>query len=142
MCLLIIEDNLERIKTFKAWQPSDMHFVFASSPGAALGLIKRDKGLVYSGVSLDHDLQEQNVCESEESFSGTQIAEAIIENFSYEIPILIHSMNENKASGMTQKLTKADFTVTRIPMIHLNEPRFNHWLAEVKENWAYIESFD
>ncbi len=141
MRLLIIEDNLERIALFKTWKPDDIHFVFATSPGSALGLIKRDKGLIYGGVCLDHDLQEQQVCESEESFSGTQIAAALIKNFSYEIPVLIHSMNDNRASGMAQALTKADFSVTRIPFIHLNQQRFSNWLVDVKENWSYIESF-
>jgi hypothetical protein len=142
MRLLIIEDNADRIAQFKAWEPDDMHFVFATSPGTALGLIKRDKGLIYCGVCLDHDLQEQQVCQSEESFSGTQIAAALVQHFSYEIPILIHSMNETKASAMVKALTKADFYVTRIPMIHLTHQRFTNWLSEVRENWSYIQSFN
>jgi hypothetical protein len=142
MRILIIEDNINRISQFKDWKPDDMHFVFVTSPGTALGLIKRDKGMVYCGVCLDHDLQEQQVCESEESFSGTQIATSLIQNFSYEIPILVHSMNEIKAMAMVQKLTKADFNVTRIAMIHLSEQIFSRWLEEVRDNWACIQSLN
>ena len=139
--VLIIEDNAVRIACFQAWKPEWIHFVFASSPGAALGLISRDRGLIYAGVMLDHDLQEQRVCQSEQAFSGTQIAHAIVEHFSYEIPILIHSMNETKASGMAKIVTKADFSVTRIPMSILTEQRLHEWLAEVKENWEYIQHY-
>jgi len=138
--LLIIEDNIDRIAQFTDWEPADMHFVFATSPGGAIGLINRDKGLVYCGICLDHDLQEQRVSESEGTFSGTQIATALAHHFFYEIPVLIHSMNETKASGMAQTLIKADFCVTRIPMTDLSQQKFSDWLAEVRENWSAIES--
>lgn len=140
MRVLIVEDNIERITRLQAWKPDDMHFVFATSPGTALGLIRRDKGLVYAGVMLDHDLQEQSVCHSEIEFSGTQVANAIIQNFSIDIPVLIHSMNSNRAINMVNMLTNASFSVTRIPMANLTEHRLHDWLSEVRENWDFIKT--
>ncbi len=136
--VLIIEDNAERIACFRAWKPGDVHFVLATSPGPALGIIRRDRGLIYAGVMLDHDLVEQSICASEIEFSGTQVTTSIIENFSYEIPILIHSMNDAKASAMAKRLISADFSVTRVPMAVLSEQRLHEWLNEVRENWRYL----
>ena len=138
--ILIIEDNAARIATFQAWKPNDIHFVIATSPGAALGLIKRDRGMVYGSVMLDHDLLEQCASDSDFEFSGTQVATAITENFSYEIPIFIHSMNASKAAAMEAKLMRADFWVTRIPFAMLTENRLLEWLTEVKENWCDLNS--
>lgn len=140
MRILVVEDNAERIACFRAWKPENVHFVLATSPGPALGIIRRDRGLVYAGVMLDHDLVEQSVCTSEIEFSGTQVATAIVENFSYEIPILIHSMNEAKASTMAKKLISTSFSVTRIPMAVLTEQRLHEWLAEVRENWQHCQA--
>jgi CheY-like chemotaxis protein len=136
--VLIIEDNQERIECFRAWKPADMHFVFATNAGSALGIIRRDRGLVFASVMLDHDLVEQSICASDLELSGTEVSKAIIENFSYETPILIHSMNDTKASAMARRLLSADLSVMRMPMAVLTEQRLHEWLDEVRENWRFL----
>ena len=114
MRILIVEDNPHRINQFKEWKPKDINLVFVTSAGPALGLIQRDKGYIYAGVMLDHDLVEQHVSESESNLSGSQVTNLIIECFSYETYVLIHSMNASKGFSMQSKLENADFNVIKI----------------------------
>lgn len=133
--LLVIEDNAERLKSFRAWTVGDLQIVWARSAGAALGLIQRDSGYVYGGVLLDHDLTELAITEADLGLSGTQVADALIQFFSPDVPILVHSTNIVQALRVVSRLEGAGFWVTHIPMHQLTRDAFACWTNEAKELW-------
>lgn len=133
--LLIIEDDLARIEQFAAWLPSDIKTVVAPSAGTALGILQRDRGTVYSGIMLDHDLQGRARTERDRTLSGSDLIEAIIRNVSNDVPILVHSMNPVRASAMVERLESAGFSVDRIPMLSLTKELLSKWLDEARSVW-------
>ena len=133
--LLLIEDDIGRVEDFRAWLPSWAKLVWAQSAGSALGVIRRDTGRVYGGVLLDHDLEQRVMTVDDESLSGTDVALALVENFSTDVPILIHSMNHLKAPRDARQLEDRGFWVTRIPFYDLSEVRFRAWLDEARDIW-------
>jgi hypothetical protein len=59
----------------------------------------------------------------------------LVENFSIETPILIHSVNPGAAPQLARELEERGFWVTRIPFYALTEGRFLAWLEEAREIW-------
>jgi len=131
--LLLIEDKVGRVQDFRAWLPPWARRVWAQSAGQALGLIRRDRGHVFGGVLLDHDLAERAITEDDTSLSGSDAAIALFENFSPDIPILIHSTNQVQVPRVGRQLEQAGFWVTRIPYYHMTEEAFLAWLKEAHE---------
>ena len=82
--ILLIEDNIDRVNIFKQWLCDDGLLTVASSAGKAMGILPRDNnrehGRVYSGILLDHDLQEQVITDSDRYLSSTNLIDLIIEN--------------------------------------------------------------
>lgn len=109
--------------------------VVAASAGRAIGILQRDRGSVYAGIMLDHDLQENVVTCDEMDLSGKNVVDVIIKNISKDVPIFVHSMNINQAPAMVERLEKAGFEVTRIPFAHLTQAKLNNWIEEVREIW-------
>jgi hypothetical protein len=136
--LLLIEDDILRVEDFRAWLPSWATLVWAQSAGSALGVIRRDTGRIYGGVLLDHDLEQRVMTVDDESLSGTDVALALVENFSTDVPILIHSMNHLKAPRVARQLEDRGFWVTRIPFYDLSEVRFRAWLEEARDIWEEL----
>jgi CheY-like chemotaxis protein len=133
--ILIVEDNPARIELLQSWLPEDMKAVVAASAGKALGILQRDRGRVYSGILLDHDLQEQAVTTTDFGLSGTDIVKSIAANVSRIVPILVHSMNMGRAQGMVAALEGWGFIVTRIPMDWLTKDAFLRWVEDVRSVW-------
>lgn len=136
--LLLIEDDIGRVEDFRAWLPSWAMLVWAQSAGAALGVIRRDSGRVYGGVLLDHDLEQRAKTMDDESLSGTDVALALVQHFSTDVPILIHSMNQVHVPRVARQLEDRGFWVTRIPFYNLSEARFRAWLDEARDIWEEI----
>jgi len=118
--LLVIEDNVDRVSIFRQWVYEGTPLVVASSTGVAMGMLKRDNnrknGRVFSGILLDHDLQEQVIIASDLSLSATNLIDLIIENIEKDVPILMHSMNRVEATSMKKRLEAGGFDVTQKPM--------------------------
>jgi hypothetical protein len=133
--LLLIEDDIGRVEDFRGWLPSWAMLVWAQSAGAALGVIRRDSGRVYGGVLLDHDLEQRAKTMDDESLSGTDVALALVQHFSTDVPILIHSMNQVHVPRVARQLEDRGFWVTRIPFKNLSEARFRAWLDEARDIW-------
>ncbi|OPY70120.1 MAG: hypothetical protein A4E57_00760 [Syntrophorhabdaceae bacterium PtaU1.Bin034] len=133
--LLIIEDDRARIEQITSWLPPGMKTVVAPSAGTALGILQRDRGTVYSGIMLDHDLQGRARTEQDKTLSGSDLIDVIIRNVSVDVPILIHSMNPAGASVMVERLEGAGFSVERIPMLSLTKDLLSNWLDEVRSVW-------
>ena len=133
--ILIVEDDIWRAREIAIMLPEGFLPVIVKSAGAALGLLERDRGYVYAGLCLDHDLQRQAMTGSDRSMDGNTVVDAIRRCVSNDVPVLIHSMNLGKAPAMVKKLESSGFWVTRLPMAELNEQKFGEWLEEVKEIW-------
>jgi hypothetical protein len=136
--LLLIEDDIGRVADFRTWCPAWAKLVWAQSAGAALGLIRRDPGRVYGGILLDHDLGQRAITHEVESLSGTDVALALVQYFSSEIPILIHSTNQAQVPRVVRQLEERGFWVTRIPFYEMGEERFRAWLDEAREIWEWV----
>ncbi len=133
--ILLIEDDLRRIQWFGNYLPIDFRLIVARSGGTALGMIKRDKGHVYGGIMLDHDLQMRQVVADDGNISGSQLVDAIITCISPDVPILVHSMNPEKSPMMVRKLSDAGFWVTKETWFDITEDSYMEWLEGVQEEW-------
>jgi len=131
--ILIVEDNEERKLRLCSWLPPDIRPVVAVSAGRAIGILSRDRGTVYAGVLLDHDLQEHGASEMDPFLSGQDVAQAIIQYLPRSVMILIHSVNASRSPVMALQLMKSGFDVTQIPMNILTEERLRDWIDEVRE---------
>lgn len=133
--ILIVEDDPGRAQLLKSWMPNNVRTVIVSSAGKAIGLIKRDRGNVYAGIMLDHDLTFQPATTGDQYFSGTDVVNAIINNISRNVSILVHSMNYRRAAGMITKLQSTGYWVTRISMENLTRENLSDWVEEVRDIW-------
>lgn len=133
--LLVIEDDDQRVALFRSWLPDHVKLVVARSAGSAIGILQRDKGRVYAGILLDHDLQMQRLTELDRYISGMNAVETIINNISKEVPLLVHSMNQTRAPLMLERLKGAGFDVTQMPMAQLTRQFFLDWFEDVIELW-------
>ena len=119
--------------------PSDVKTVVAGSGGRAIGILERDRGSVYAGILLDHDLQGRIATSTDRSLDGKDIVNMIVKNISKDVPILVHSMNVTQAPVMARRLEKDGFSVTRIPMANLTKDRFQEWVREAREIWEDLQ---
>ncbi|MBZ0195701.1 MAG: response regulator [Deltaproteobacteria bacterium] len=134
--ILLIEDDPERIATFRSWlNGSEFVLIEASSGGRAAGILKKGMTDGIAGVCLDNDLEKQPVTQADLSLSGSALVNAIAQSVPRYVPILIHSMNAHKPVSMEKSLKSAGFSVTRIRMAILTRKMFNEWLEEVQDNW-------
>lgn len=133
--ILMIEDDTERAGILNAWLPEDVVVVQASSAGRALGILQRDRGYVYAGIMLDHDLQMQTATEADKGLSGTDIVDAVIRNINRRTPVLIHSYNRSKAPVMADKLTKAGFSVLQTFIDKLSKEEVRDWAEYARDIW-------
>ncbi len=133
--ILLIEDDPVRITLFQEWLPADARLVVASSAGKAVGILQRDRGRVYAGLLLDHDLQEQILTQMDRYLSGSDLIQVILHNVSKAVPILVHSMNISRAPLMVKTLEAEGYMVTRIPMSSLSKREFLEWIEEVQDLW-------
>lgn len=78
--ILIVEDDPDRARRLQSWLPEGVRTVVVASAGRALGVLHRDRGSVYAGILLDHDLQEQAATDSDRHLSGSDVVDAIIMN--------------------------------------------------------------
>ncbi len=85
--ILIVEDNTPRANLLKSWLPKDVVPVVVTSAGSAIGVIKRDRGNIYAGIMLDHDLQENIVTQEDISLNGMNVVDSIIRYIPNDVPI-------------------------------------------------------
>jgi CheY-like chemotaxis protein len=137
--VLIVEDNPDRENCLRSWLPPDVRPVVATSAGRAVGILRLDRGTVYAGVVLDHDLQERKAAETDRYLSGQDVVEAIVQHLSCDVPILVHSNNASQSNVMVLRLQRAGYDVTQIPMSVLTKESFEEWIRKVRENWMAIQ---
>ena len=133
--ILLVEDNIARIKWFQNHLPIGFRIVVPRSAGTALGIISKDSGHTYGGILLDHDLHMRQIVSSDHNFSGTNVVDAIIQYIDNDVPIMIHSMNPAKSPEMARKLDTARFEVTKTRWFDMTEENYLDWLDIVQESW-------
>lgn len=136
--ILVVEDDDGRVAWLRERLPEDVHLVVASSAGRAIGLLRLDRGHVYAGVMLDHDLQGHVATEADKQLSGTEVLNTLMQTVSLDVPVLVHSMNPVDAPRMAKRLEQAGFYVERIPFAVLTPERFAAWLTSVREIWEML----
>ncbi len=137
--ILIVEDNIERANLLKAWLPADARPVVVTSAGKAIGLIRRDKGHVYAGIMLDHDLQEHTVNDADQLLTGMTVVDTLIRHIPNDVPILVHSVNQTRGPAMVKRLRKFNYWVTRIPMDEFTQEQCEGWIDEARELWEDLQ---
>lgn len=137
--ILLIEDDARRERWFRAQLPVDIPLSWAPSAGTALGAIRRDRGHIWGGVLLDHDLDLRNRTADDRDLCGTDVALALMECFSLDIPILVHSTNQVQAPRVVRQLEQKGFWVTHCPFYNMNEQVFAEWLSEARAIWADVQ---
>ena len=140
--ILIVEDNMPRANLLKSWLPIDIKPVLVTSAGAAIGLIKRDRGNVYAGIMLDHDLQENIVSRADMDLNGMNVVDAIVSYIPNDVPILVHSTNETQGPAMARRLESYNYMVMQISMNQLTYRKFLEWIEEVRELWEDLQEDD
>lgn len=133
--ILIVEDDPVRAAKLRELMPEDVRVVHVASAGVVIGTNIRDRGRVYAGVLLDHDLQQQTKVAADRDRDGRDVALAIATHFDNEIPVLVHSMNPEQSPELMRILEVAGFDVTRIRMSMLSPEAIAPWLAEVRESF-------
>lgn len=133
--MLLVEDDKGRADKIRSWLPGDVLVTHCASAGRAIGVLRRDRGAVYAGILLDHDLQGATASAMDETLSGADVATEIVRCIDSDVPILVHSMNPQGARTMFGKLEDAGFDVTRIAMVALDREKLVTWLDEVRMRW-------
>ena len=138
--ILIVEDDPRREQRLRAWLPPDVTPVVAPTAGTAIGILRHDRGRVYAGILLDHDLQDRRRTESDKWLSGQDVVEAIVHYVDRHVPILVHSVNAVGRQAMATRLRRAGFEVVVKPMTELTAADLDTWLGEVREAAETSES--
>jgi CheY-like chemotaxis protein len=133
--ILIVEDNFARASILKTWLPKDVNPIVVESAGKAIGLLNRDRGSIYAGIMLDHDLQENTVTAIDRSLNGKDVVDAIIRNIPNSVPIFVHSTNETQSLVMAKRLESLNYWVTKISMNQLTPEMLTEWVDDVRELW-------
>jgi CheY-like chemotaxis protein len=129
--ILVVEDDPAREQAIRSWLPPAVRPVVAPSAGAAIGTLRRDRGMVYAAILLDHDLQSRRASEEDHHLSGEHVADAIVDHVDRAVPILIHSMNPSGRATMASRLRRAGFTVAVVPIEELSAEGLQAWLAGI-----------
>lgn len=126
--VLIVEDDPERESLLRSWLPENWRAVVATSAGAAIGILRLDRGRVYSAILLDHDLQGRCSSEADRHLSGVDVVQAIEDYIDRSVPVLTHSMSATGRAAMASRLRSAGFAVAVEPMEELTAEKLVEWL--------------
>jgi hypothetical protein len=136
--ILLVEDDAERIATYRAWVSESVFVLIeASSGGRAKGILRPGMTRGIAGICLDHDLEKQPVTQTDLCLSASDLIGSIVASVARNVPVLIHSMNAQKPPAMQRALESARFAVTRIRYTALSRNGFHEWLDNVRAEWEY-----
>ena len=133
--ILVVEDNDDRIAGLQRWAKTakrrsgcEFQIVWTKAAGSAIGLLKRDRGRVYAGIMLDHDLYQQKLTLVDDLFNGKDVVDAVIEYVDKDVPIFVHSANTTEGPKMAKKLIGAGFAVEKRAYLNIRFEQYLDWL--------------
>ena len=103
MKIMILEDNIERVKSFKKML-KDHELTITDRSDDAIKLVKDSK---YDFIFLDHDLGGEQYVDSKEYDTGFRVACAIPSSVNEGTDVIIHSFNPVGAKNMQNILPNA-----------------------------------
>lgn len=127
--VLLIEDDPDRERRFRAAASPGIRIVHARSAGMAMGMLRRDK---YAGILLDHDLGKAAITAEDRSLSGADLIETIAVTQNRGIPVLIHSVSRQGASIMAKRLDAEGFDVMRCPFPDITDEILLEWFSKIE----------
>jgi CheY-like chemotaxis protein len=103
--VLVLEDDLERIKQFKKRLIGNMFQIVSDAEAAILALTYNKWDVLF----LDHDLGGESYVPSSNANTGYQVAKFLHDNPKYkpDEAIIIHSLNAVGAENMHNELPEA-----------------------------------
>lgn len=109
--IIAIETDQARVRRVESWLPANVRLVVPTSGSVAEAVLRRDKGGVYCGLMLDHDLDADPVGWNRPS---TTLLATIIECVDRHVPVLVHSLNPAGASPPARRTTSStNFRINR-----------------------------
>lgn len=131
MRIFILEDDKERIKTFKR-KLIGHEVVLAETAQQAINILgtrkDADNESLFDLIFLDHDLGGKQYVDSFDKNTGSEVVRWMIRDMGLCPTIIVHSMNVREAPLMVWDLNKAGFVCHRIPygdlLIKLDDPNF------------------
>lgn len=122
--LLLVEDSVLRHERFRLWLPEIPLSWAADGPAALLRVereLRPDAPAPFLGVLLDIDLDPRPIGPPPpDRISGVDVARALTRHAPRALPVLVHSMNPEKAALAIAVLEGAGFDVTRAPFSELD----------------------
>ena len=108
MILFILDDSFERLKAFRRACHPSWSVVTAASYAEA---VERAKGQRFDAMFLDHDLnnEEEGSTDLSRINCGSNFAEWLVDNYSYDCPIIIHTLNPVGGENM-KKILETKFS--------------------------------
>jgi len=126
--VLLVEDDIERVRQIQACMPQGVRCVWAQTAGAASGTLRLDK---FAAVLLDYDLYGGSL--GGPRFAGETVAGAICETQDRDCRIFVHSQNTFGGRRLVELLTQAGFSVDHHPWCEETKPVLATWLREIGE---------
>ena len=96
--ILVLEDNLERIKAFRELFIGKT-VTYTDQAHVAIEMVQKTK---WDIIFLDHDLGGEIFVDSEKQNTGYQVAKVLPESMNAETPCIVHSMNWMGANRMCE----------------------------------------
>ena len=134
--LLVVEDDESRVEVFRSWTkrfPLPVAITWTRSAGAAIGVLRRDRGRVFDGLLIDHDLNTQCLTEVDAYLTGKDVVDAVVEFVDKGVPVLVHSGNTMEGPKLVARLLGAGFSVEYAPFTTMRYLQLQQWLRYVVE---------
>ena len=125
MRIFILEDDHERIKTFRVKLASH-ELAIVENAQDAITLLSNDQA--FDIMFLDHDLGGEQMIGTEGANTGSEVVRWMRSNQQQYCPVIIHSLNQPAAEDMKAKLEEVAMECYRIPFTtlvdKLDDPTF------------------
>lgn len=115
MNILLLEDDLNRVKKFRAEYPSIQH---CDNVDDIINLFNKIEDIEI--LFLDHDLGGEQMVDSSHYNTGTTVAKWLVDNPKNINTIVVHSLNPVGRKSMVDILSPVYPTVLSVPYLSLH----------------------
>lgn len=125
MRIFILEDDHERIKTFRR-KLIGHELTVVENAQDAITVLSNDQA--FDVMFLDHDLGGQQMMACDDKNTGSEVVRWMLPNQKVYCPVIIHSLNTPAAMDMKSRLESVGMTCYRMPFTmlasKLDDPTF------------------